>query len=167
MRFWYMVPLLFPLVCPAQTVIFSESGRAEATIEQHVNKATQSVWLAMYQFTDVRLMVALTNRACKGVDVWIVADASESLSPHSCVPALRQTLKSIYGVDRVKSMYGRDGKYSIMHDKFCVIDGREVITGSYNWTARADQANWENLLLSSARGVVSQYAKEFQVLWSR
>ena len=33
---------------------------------------------------------------------------------------------------------------NIMHNKFCVIDGKHVITGSYNWTNRA-KSNDENI----------------------
>jgi len=37
----------------------------------------------------------------------------------------------------------------LMHHKFCVLDGRDVLTGSYNWTHRAAHHNEENLVLTT------------------
>jgi len=33
-----------------------------------------------------------------------------------------------------------------MHNKFCVIDSKTVVTGSYNWTKKA-QSNYENITI--------------------
>ena len=40
-----------------------------------------------------------------------------------------------------------DAQHAIAHNKVMVIDGATVITGSFNFTKRAENANAENLLV--------------------
>jgi phosphatidylserine/phosphatidylglycerophosphate/cardiolipin synthase-like enzyme len=40
-----------------------------------------------------------------------------------------------------------------MHNKFCVIDGQAVITGSFNWSYKARQ-NHENITIFNRRRAV-------------
>lgn len=54
----------------------------------------------------------------------------------------------------------------LMHHKFIVIDGRLVITGSFNWTRQAIMGNSENLIVTDLRELVSSYLSEFEQLWN-
>jgi phosphatidylserine/phosphatidylglycerophosphate/cardiolipin synthase-like enzyme len=47
------------------------------------------------------------------------------------------------------------------HNKFAVIDGKRVITGSYNWTLKAEQ-NWENLLFLDCPELAEKYEQEWE-----
>ncbi len=40
-----------------------------------------------------------------------------------------------------------DSKHQIAHNKITLIDGRTVITGSFNFTTNAEKSNAENLLI--------------------
>ena len=42
----------------------------------------------------------------------------------------------------------RGTKGGILHDKFLIIDGKYVLTGSFNWTGNATQKNDENFVVS-------------------
>ena len=53
-----------------------------------------------------------------------------------------------------------------MHHKFCVVDSRFAITGSFNWTRSAVLENNENVLVLDARPVAARYAAEFERLWA-
>ena len=53
-----------------------------------------------------------------------------------------------------------------MHNKFCVVDDRITITGSYDWTVRADLENDENLLVIESREIAKQYKEQFNKFWS-
>lgn len=48
-----------------------------------------------------------------------------------------------------------------MHNKFCIIDDRLLITGSYNWTYYAENRNWENILCTDCQSVIDDYIREF------
>ncbi len=50
----------------------------------------------------------------------------------------------------------------LLHHKFCVIDHRIVLTGSYNWTYNAEFRNAENILLTDSENVVQQYSVQFE-----
>jgi phosphatidylserine/phosphatidylglycerophosphate/cardiolipin synthase-like enzyme len=54
-----------------------------------------------------------------------------------------------------------------MHHKFMVIDGEIVVTGSYNWSAAAEERNDENLVVIRDRGVAGAFEREFERIWSQ
>jgi len=56
---------------------------------------------------------------------------------------------------------------AIMHNKFAVIDGATVITGSYNWTKSAYQRNDENVLVIRHRDLAGRYKQRFAAFWTR
>jgi phosphatidylserine/phosphatidylglycerophosphate/cardiolipin synthase-like enzyme len=55
----------------------------------------------------------------------------------------------------------------LMHHKFCVIDGKEVISGSMNPTVNDVERNDNNLLVIESSLLARHYAQEFDVLVQR
>lgn len=51
---------------------------------------------------------------------------------------------------------------NMVHHKFCIIDDKTVITGSYNWTYYAENRNWENIVVLNDIEIVKAYIKEFE-----
>lgn len=58
-------------------------------------------------------------------------------------------------------LYIASSEVGLMHHKFCVIDQKVVITGSYNWTYYAETRNLENILITDNNKVVGQFVREF------
>lgn len=145
--------------CCAQQVIFSDTTPAAAAIVHQLDAATGTVRVAMFSFTDRTLACALTNAAGRGIDVRVVADASQAAGGGSSVPWLQLQL----GTNRVQLLRGRTAS-GIMHHKFCIIDDRIVLTGSYNWTLRAEHDNWENFLIVTNLTLARQFAAEFATM---
>lgn len=53
----------------------------------------------------------------------------------------------------------------LMHHKFCILDGRDVLTGSYNWTNKAAHANEENIVLTTGDAELARhFLREFDRL---
>jgi phosphatidylserine/phosphatidylglycerophosphate/cardiolipin synthase-like enzyme len=52
-----------------------------------------------------------------------------------------------------------------MHNKFAVIDGGLVETGSFNWTTAADTKNHENALFRDDSGLIADYQSYFDWMW--
>jgi len=67
-------------------------------------------------------------------------------------------------IDRLKAEGGEvqtvapDGRN---HNKFAVIDGKRVVTGSYNWTLKSE-GNWENLLIIDCPELAKSYESEWE-----
>ena len=54
-----------------------------------------------------------------------------------------------------------------MHNKFCIIDKKVVINGSYNWTYYAEDKNRENVLIvKNEQAVLKEFATEYERLKS-
>jgi phosphatidylserine/phosphatidylglycerophosphate/cardiolipin synthase-like enzyme len=52
-------------------------------------------------------------------------------------------------------------KDKFMHHKFCIIDNRTIITGSYNWSYKA-RLNDENILvINNEPSLVKQFSQKF------
>ncbi|MBI2176708.1 hypothetical protein HYU40_05200 [Candidatus Woesearchaeota archaeon] len=55
------------------------------------------------------------------------------------------------------------GSRGIMHDKYCVIDGSRIITGSFN-PAAAAKNDYNNILIINSTALASFYSSDFQRL---
>lgn len=64
-------------------------------------------------------------------------------------------------IDKIKMPTLR--KY--MHEKFCIIDEKKVLNGSYNWSRNANK-NFENLMITEERLVVEKFVYEFKTIKS-
>ncbi len=58
-----------------------------------------------------------------------------------------------------------DGNPHNMHHKVFVIDGRWVVTGSYNFTRSAEERNDENMLVLDSPPLAAFFKKEFERVW--
>lgn len=53
---------------------------------------------------------------------------------------------------------------NLMHNKFCLIDNRILMNGSYNWTLRAEQFNFENIVISTDKELINDFDEYFNEL---
>ena len=54
-----------------------------------------------------------------------------------------------------------------LHHKFAVIDGKTVITGSFNWSPAAAHTNDETLLVIDSPTLAAHFTREMDRLWQR
>ena len=91
----------------------------------------------MYSFTSREIAQALIEAKKRDVKVKITMDNAQ--------------IKDHYSKSRYLAAKGFNIKFhmgpGLMHDKFAVIDDKEVLTGSFNWTTSAERKNAENLLI--------------------
>ena len=60
-----------------------------------------------------------------------------------------------------------DARYPIMHDKFIVVDGKHVETGSFNYSFAAAERNAENaIVMWNNADMATRYAMEFDRLFA-
>lgn len=131
--------------------------RAEDVVLQAITEARTSIHLAAYSFTSKPIAAALVEAKRRGLEVAIVADRKANSRSYTAA-----TFAANQGVP-----VRLDDHYAIMHNKFMVVDGREVETGSFNYTAAAARSNAENaLLLRGVPQLAATYEREWQRLWA-
>jgi phosphatidylserine/phosphatidylglycerophosphate/cardiolipin synthase-like enzyme len=146
-----------PLVHAEARVYFSPNGGCQEAVITEINKAQKSIDIAMFSITSREIAQALIKAKERGANVKIVLDTSQ--------------VKEHFSKGKYLISKGMDVKFhlgpGLMHDKFAVIDGRVLLTGSFNWTASADKKNAENLLIITDRGLAEKYIKQFKHLWGQ
>jgi phosphatidylserine/phosphatidylglycerophosphate/cardiolipin synthase-like enzyme len=144
---------------PAIDTGFSPEGSAERLVLNAICTARRSVHLSAYSFTSPVIARALIDAQRRGVDVAVVADQKSNLvEDRSGKGRIALDLLSGAGV-RVRMI----DVYPIHHDKFMVIDGESVETGSFNYTTSAARYNSENAVVMWHVPVVAQaYQQHWQ-----
>lgn len=138
-------------------VCFSRTERCDDLLISLMGGARERIYVAVYSFTSDRLAEALIGARNRGVDVRVVMERERSNEQGSEYPRLLGA-----GVE-----VRLDASPGLMHHKFMVIDGEIVVTGSYNWSAAAEERNDENLVVIRDRDVAGAFEREFERLWSQ
>jgi len=149
---------LIPGLCLARDieVYFSPNGGCTAAVISEIRNAAQTIDIAMYYLSSVKIARALVLSQKRHLQVRIVLDQSQEIEAAS---------KSGYLIKhgfKIKYHLG----FGLMHNKFALIDGKTLITGSFNWTSTAEEKNEENLLIITDARTIEKYADRFEYLWN-
>lgn len=117
-----------------QSVVYFNNIRNE--IIGQLKKATREIKVAIAWLTDEDIIRTLTQRAEDGLSVSVVMSESK---------------ENFRNISKWKDFLRFGGKLHIatpkfLHHKFCIIDSKTIVNGSYNWTYFA-QSNDENILV--------------------
>ena len=132
---------------------FSSRDSLGQTVSESLRQAQKQVTLALYGFNNNDLAEELVKLAKRGVVVRVKIDTAKGAEKKT--GALISRLKSGGVAVQTVAPGGRN------HNKFAVIDGTRVLTGSYNWTAKAE-SNWENLLIVDCAELAKSYESEWE-----
>lgn len=124
-------------------VAFSPNGGAQDLVVRVIDSAHSEIRMLAYSFTSAPVTQALLRAQRRGVSIALVVDARNNLTDDRSGKA-RAALSAlaVAGVDvRTTSAF------AIHHDKVLVVDGKTVQTGSLNYSAAAQSANSENVLV--------------------
>lgn len=123
-------------------------------IQQEISKAQKSIYIAVAWFTNKKLFNELVNKARNGCTVSLII-SYDNINLNSSIDfeQLLTDKSKVYRID--------NGDTELMHNKFCVIDYSTVITGSYNWSYKAE-SNFENVIITSNDTTLAeQFISEF------
>jgi phosphatidylserine/phosphatidylglycerophosphate/cardiolipin synthase-like enzyme len=129
-------------------VYFSPHGGCTNAVVRELDAARDSVLVQAYTFTSSPIAKALVAARGRGVNVQVILDKSQRTGGYS--PA---TFFKDAGIPTFI-----DDKYAIAHNKVMVIDGRVVLTGSFNFDESAEEDNAENLLVLHDAATAAKYA---------
>lgn len=146
-----------PACCPVEA--YFVSPRIDHVIKrlllELIRGAKESIQIAIYSFTDDDLGEAVVEAHRRGVRVRVIVDTSR---PKVHGGEYRRLIEAGIPV-LVERLSG------LMHHKFMVVDRETVVTGSYNWSAAADEENFENAIVVRDPEVVEKFLREFERLW--
>ncbi|PKL75152.1 MAG: hypothetical protein CVV27_16840, partial [Candidatus Melainabacteria bacterium HGW-Melainabacteria-1] len=146
-----------PRVTVGKTLIethFAAEGRVAGKVAEALNRAEQSIHFMAFSFTHDAIGQVVAQKLTdpeRPVTVRGVFEKTGSGTQYSEYGKLKAL-----GAD-VRT----DGNPKILHHKVFVIDGKTVITGSFNFSDSADQKNDENLLIIEDPELAKQYLAEF------
>lgn len=122
-----------------------------------LNEAEQEVTVAMAWFTNQELFHTLLQLLSKGVHVELIL-LDDVINHCSFGVDFNQF------IEKGGNFYLYPKSLSFMHNKFCVIDNKIAITGSYNWTNYAETRNLENIIVTDDEKVIEDYKGYFMEL---
>lgn len=135
----------------------------EETLVRGIDGARNEVLVAIFSLTRRSVTSALARAAKRGARVEVKYDgksAGESKDMPEAIAFLRRNKVRCEAVEFADQR-------AKMHHKFTVVDRRLVLTGSYNYTSTATEANRENMVAIESRAVAASFAAEFASLRSR
>jgi len=132
---------------------FSPDDNVAARLLDVLSLAQESVYFLAYSFTSDDIGQLLRDKSAQGVTVQgVMEDAQIESNQGTEFDLFRQL-----GLD-----VRRDGNNGQMHHKVIIIDRSIVITGSYNFTASAEDRNDENLVIIYSPEIANLFLQEFQ-----
>jgi len=148
---------MLPVLCFAQgtKVYFSPNGGCRDEVVSQISKARKSIDIAMYDFTSWPIAKELLKAKKSGVVIRIVLDKAQETQASSMRKYLTQ---------KGFELRFHNGP-GLMHNKFAIIDGQTLLTGSFNWTISADLKNEENLIVLTDAGVIRDYERRFEYIY--
>jgi phosphatidylserine/phosphatidylglycerophosphate/cardiolipin synthase-like enzyme len=137
---------------------FSPDDSVSAHLVDIIESAQQSVVFLAFSFTSDDIADAMLDRARAGVTVsGVFEDTQVSSNTGDEYRRLRRA-----GLD-----VRLDGNPRNMHHKVIIIDDKIVITGSYNFSANAENLNDENLIVIYSPQIAAQYMSEFHKIFDQ
>lgn len=137
-------------------VFFSPHDDCAGAIVRALGRTRRAADIAVFTITDNRVADAVLQAAKRGVRVRVITDDMKSGDRGSDIERL----------ERAGVPVRMDRSQAHMHNKFAILDGRTVLTGSYNWTRSAARENQENLVVTDDPALARAYSDEFARLWA-
>ena len=133
-------------------VYFSPRGGCTEAIVENLGRAKSTVLVQAYSFTSAPIAKALVDAKKRGVNVQVILDKSQRTERYSSADFVAHA-----GIPTFI-----DARHSIAHNKIIIIDGRTVLTGSFNFSKAAEESNAENLLVIQDAAIAAKYSANWK-----
>ena len=143
---------------PGTRVLFSPKGGISKELLRLIKAAKANITVAAYAFSSKYLGQALSDSLKRGVKVRIILDGDIARKAYSIDEWLFGE-----GID----LRFIDVKGGCLHHKFMIIDGKILMTGSYNFTNESEFRNHEAAIFTNNKALIQSFAAEFESLWNQ
>lgn len=141
-------------------VAFSPDARAEQLVLKTIDSSKSTIRMAAYSFTSPTVAKSLLNAKRRGVDIKIVVDEKGNRSKASQA-AMNLMVNAQIPVRTIST-------YAIHHDKYIVVDGKTVETGSFNYSKAAAKRNSENVIVIwNSPQIANRYLSHWLSRWEQ
>jgi hypothetical protein len=135
--------------------VFNDNKEIYAKIQKELIAAEFEILIATAWFTDDELFQIIASKLKEGVRVEIIiADNQENEKLD--FSSLTARGASVFKI--------RNSGYGIMNQKFCVIDKRIALHGSYNWSVNAKKNNQESIISTNHEETIHSLIENFNTL---
>jgi tetratricopeptide (TPR) repeat protein len=128
----------------------------ESKIASNLQNAKKSIKVAVAWFTNPNLFNLLENLIDNNIEIEIILSDEKINFTNEKVNFQKFIEKNV--TLKISTFP------NLMHNKFCLIDNRILITGSYNWTLKAEKSNYENIIISTDEKLVDDFINYFDFL---
>ena len=135
---------------PAQ-VCFSPNGACTDLILKTITQARSEILVMAYSFRSTAVAQALIAAHQAGVKVEIIMDKSERQEGFTSATMVANAGIPVY----------LDGKHAVMNNRVVMIDGKIVMTGSFNFNTASEKMNAENLLILQSAELADIYRENW------
>ena len=154
----FLILLVTGCSCPKKVGIhFAPDKEVYKPIVALYDSAEKSIHLAIYSLTKDEFAEALIRAHKRGVEVKVLIDKTQA--------GLRDADDEM--LENAGIELRRSKGSGLMHNKFAVIDGIIIYTGSYNHTESATTKNDENYIIIKDKDIAETYEKQFQKIWEK
>jgi len=136
-------------------------GSIEEVLISHIAQAEFSIDIAAFEFNLTPVAEALLAAHQRGVTIRWITDDEHGIGADEEEGRGQFALLQKAGIE-VKD----DGRSALMHNKFIIIDGETVWTGSTNLTKNGIFRNNNNVLVIHSPELATIYQREFFEMWS-
>lgn len=140
-------------------IYFSPDDKVARRILEILNDAQESINFMAYTITSNDIGNAIVQRSQAGITVTGVMDEDQVTTGQGS--EYDQFFQSGLNVRLDGNLNG------LMHHKVIIIDAKIVITGSYNFTASAEEDNDENVIIIFSPETAKRYMEEFQRIYEQ
>lgn len=129
-------------------VCFTPEQNCTDMIVSAIDQAKSQILVQAYSFTSNPIAKALSEALKRGVDVRVIFDRSQFRSKGFSAARMILDYKIPTYIDY---------QPEIAHNKVMIIDGKTVITGSFNFTRAAQARNTENVIIINDTALAKKY----------
>ncbi len=134
-------------------------GGIDTHLVDLMNKATKTIDVADYDFDLADVATAMAQAEGRGVRVRMVTDTDTYTSGNTYIQSAFATLK------KAKIPVVDDQREAIMHNKFTVVDGEWLSTGSWNYTDGDTYHLNNNMIVIHSVDLAANYTNEFDKMF--
>lgn len=138
--------------------VINDNKEIYSRIVKELTFARTEILVATAWFTDSDLFNILLSKLSEGVSVKvIIADNVENTKLN-----FNDLSRKGASITRIKNV-----GYGIMHQKFCVIDRKVALHGSYNWSVNAKRNNHESIIVTDHKETIESLINLFDEIKSK